>query len=278
MNPKTKQAIGKTILILVLAMAALCFLFPLILIFLNCLKSAQQINVSLLSFPTELHFENFPKAMEKMNYGTSLINSMFVTIFSVIGLVILSSMAAYQIVRRKCLASSMISGLMIASMAIPFQVLMVPAVIMARELHLVNSLTGLIVMYWGFLLPMAMFLYQGFVKGVPRELEEAALIDGCGQTRAFFRIVFPIMKPITATVAIINILGVFNDFMMPLIMLSSQNLKTLPLAFSVFYSAYLNEWQYIMAALVVAVMPMLIFFLLMQRNIMDGLTSGALKG
>ena len=163
-------------------------------------------------------------------------------------------------------------------MAIPFQVLMVPSVIVARELHLVNSRPGMIVMYWGFLLPMAMFLYQGFVKGVPRELEEAAMIDGCGQIRAFFRIVFPMLKPITATVAIINILGVFNDFTLPLIMLSSQSLKTLPLSFSVFYSSYLNEWQLIMSGLVLSIFPVLVFFLLMQRNIMDGLTAGALKG
>ena len=116
-----------------------------------------------------------------------------------------------------------------------------------------------------------MFLYQGFVKGVPRELEEAAMIDGCGQIRAFFRIVFPMLKPITATVAIINILGVFNDFTLPLIMLSSQSLKTLPLSFSVFYSSYLNEWQLIMSGLVLSIFPVLVFFLLMQRNIMDGL-------
>ena len=213
-----------------------------------------------------------------MNYLQAFANSILITVCSVAGLVLFASMAAYQVVRRKCLASRIISGLMVASMAIPFQVLMVPSVIVARELHLVNSRPGMIVMYWGFLLPMAMFLYQGFVKGVPRELEEAAMIDGCGQIRAFFRIVFPMLKPITATVAIINILGVFNDFTLPLIMLSSQSLKTLPLSFSVFYSSYLNEWQLIMSGLVLSIFPVLVFFLLMQRNIMDGLTAGALKG
>ena len=216
--------------------------------------------------------------MAQMNYLQAFANSILITVCSVAGLVLFASMAAYQVVRRKCLASRIISGLMVASMAIPFQVLMVPSVIVARELHLVNSRPGMIVMYWGFLLPMAMFLYQGFVKGVPRELEEAAMIDGCGQIRAFFRIVFPMLKPITATVAIINILGVFNDFTLPLIMLSSQSLKTLPLSFSVFYSSYLNEWQLIMSGLVLSIFPVLVFFLLMQRNIMDGLTAGALKG
>ena len=278
MAQKKKRAAGKAVLVTVLVLAALLFLFPLILIFLNCLKSQSEITASLLALPTQLHFENFPNAMAQMNYLQAFANSILITVCSVAGLVLFASMAAYQVVRRKCLASRIISGLMVASMAIPFQVLMVPSVIVARELYLVNSRPGMIVMYWGFLLPMAMFLYQGFVKGVPRELEEAAMIDGCGQIRAFFRIVFPMLKPITATVAIINILGVFNDFTLPLIMLSSQSLKTLPLSFSVFYSSYLNEWQLIMSGLVLSIFPVLVFFLLMQRNIMDGLTAGALKG
>ncbi len=275
---RSKQTADKVLLVAVLTFSALLFLFPLFLIFINCLKSQPEITASLLAPPTQFHFENFPNAMEQMNYLSAFSNSIIVTVFSVAGLVLLSSMAAYQVVRRKCLASRIISALMVASMAIPFQVLMVPSVIVARELHLVNSRQGLIVMYWGFLLPMAMFLYQGFVKGVPRELEEAAMIDGCGQLRAFFRIVFPMLKPITATVAIINIMGVFNDFTLPLIMLSSQKMKTLPLSFSVFYSSYLNEWQLIMAGLVLSIFPVLVFFLLMQKNIMDGLTAGALKG
>lgn len=104
------------------------------------------------------------------------------------------------------------------------------------------------------------------------------MIDGCGQIRAFFRIVFPMLRPITATVAILNVLGVFNDFTLPLIMLSSKDVKTLPLSFSVFYGSYLNEWQLIMAALVLTIFPVLVFFLLMQKNIMSGLTTGALKG
>lgn len=278
MGAKKREAAGKAVLTAVLLALALLFLFPLLLVFLNCLKSQREIVASLLSFPTELHFENFPNAVRQMNYVQAFLNSVAVTVLSVAGLILLASMTAYQVVRRKCIASRVISALMVASMAIPFQVLMVPSVIVARELHLVNSQWGLVVMYWGFLLPMAMFLYQGFIKGVPRELEEAAMIDGCGQIRAFFRIVFPMLRPITATVAILNVLSVFNDFTLPLIMLSSQNVKTLPLSFSVFYGSYLNEWQLIMAALVLTIFPVLVFFLLMQKNIVAGLTAGALKG
>lgn len=270
--------VGKLALMLVLGFFALLMLFPLILILINCLKSYQDISKSLLSLPTELHFENFPEAVERMNFWQAIGNSLIITVCSVAGLILVASMAAYQITRRKCLASSIIFVLVLASMAIPFQVLMVPSVIVARLLGLTNSQWGLVIMYWGFLLPMALFLYQGFIKGVPRELEEAAMIDGCGQIRAFFRIVFPMLKPITATVAIVNLLGVFNDFTLPLVMLSSKQVKTLPLSFSVFYGSYANEWHLIMSALLITVLPVLVFFLIMQKHIMGGLTAGALKG
>ena len=133
-------------------------------------------------------------------------------------------------------------------------------------------------MYWGLLLPIAMFLYHGFIKGVPRELEEASRIDGCGKIKSFFYIVFPMLKPITTTIVIINILNVFNDFTLPLIMLSSNKTRTIPLAFSVFFGAYMNQWHLILAALTIIIIPTLIFFLFMQRHIMSGLTEGAIKG
>jgi raffinose/stachyose/melibiose transport system permease protein len=155
---------------------------------------------------------------------------------------------------------------------------MVPSVIVAKSLHIVNTTYGLVIMYWGFMLPMAIFLYQGFIKSVPRELEEAAMIDGCGQIYAFFKIVFPMLMPITSTIAIINVLGVFNDFLLPLIMLSSDDVKTIPLSLSIFFSNYTAEWNLIMAALALSIIPGLVFFLLMQKKIIGGLAEGAIKG
>lgn len=278
MRKTERQTAGTIVLTIVIALFALLVLFPFYLVVVNSVKTNAQITQSLLSFPVEFHWENFPAAMEKMNFTRAFANSIFVTVFSVAGLILISSMTAYQTVRRKNIVSKLIFVLIVASMAIPFQVLMVPSVIVATKLGVMNSLPGIVLIYWGFLLPMAMFLYQGFIKGVPRELEEAALIDGCGQIRTFFRIVFPLLKPITATVAIINIMGVFNDFSLPLVMLSRKELKTLPLSFSVFYSSYLNDWALILAALLLTVVPVLLFFLIMQRHIMSGLTSGAIKG
>jgi len=237
----------KNLLVLLMLIAGVFVIFPLVLVLINSVKSYQEIAAALLALPAEFHFENFPLAFVKMNYAKAITNSLIVTGLSVSGLVLIASMTSYQIVRRNCIASRVIFILILSSMAVPFQALMVPSVIIAKTLGLTNQLFGVVIMYWGFLLPMAVFLYQGFIRGVPHELEEAARIDGCGQTRTFFRIVFPLLKPISATVAIINVLAVFNDFTIPLIMLSSKDNKTIPLALSVFYGNYINEWNLILS-------------------------------
>nr|WP_197080891.1 ABC transporter permease subunit [Paenibacillus sp. VKM B-2647] len=123
-----------------------------------------------------------------------------------------------------------------------------------------------------------MFLYHGFVKSIPVELEESAHIDGCGPFKMYFRIVLPLLMPITTTIAIIKVLAVYNDFMLPLVMISSNEYRTIPLAVSVFFGNYANDWEFIMAALSISIIPIIIFFLFMQRYIIQGLVAGAVKG
>lgn len=263
----------------VILTAAACFMvFPIFLIFINSFKSNGEILSDMVALPASFTFANYVEAMEKMKFFQKFLNTVLVSVFSVAGIILFGSMAAYKVTRVKGKISNIIYYGILFTMAIPFQVLMVPVVIVARELHIVNTLYGMIFMYWGFLLPMALFLYCGFIKGVPRDLEEAAMIDGCGQFQAFFYVVFPILKPITATVAIINMLGVLNDFMLPLIMINSEKLKTIQLSMSVFYGTYLNRWDLIMAALVLSILPALIFFMLFQKQIMKGMADGAVKG
>lgn len=261
-----------------LGLAACFMIFPMVLIFINSFKGNGEILSDMLALPAGLSFVNYTEAIAKMNFFRKFANTILVSVLSVAGIILFGSMAAYKVTRVKNKVSNVIYYGILFTMAIPFQVLMVPVVIVARSLHIVNTLYGMIVMYWGFLLPMAMFLYCGFIKGVPGDLEEAAMIDGCGQFRAFFYVVFPILKPITATVAIINVLGVFNDFMLPLIMINSEKLKTIQLSMSVFYGTYLNRWDLIMAALVLSILPALIFFLLFQKQIIKGMADGAVKG
>lgn len=273
-----KYGFGMMMLEIVMIILALAVLLPVALVVMNSVKSTSEVSKSLLSLPKELHWDNFTTAMQRMNFWNAMKNSLIVTACSVTGVVLFSSMAAYQITRKQCLLSKVIYYGVLVSIAIPFQAIMVPLVIVAKTLHLVDSIWGLILIYWGLLLPMSMFLYQGFIKNVPRELEEAALIDGCSPFRAFFSVVLPILKPITVTIVILNCLSVFNDFTLPLILLVSKANRTIPLSVSVFFDTYANQWNYIMSSLTLVILPVLVAFLFLQKQIMKGMIDGALKG
>ena len=273
-----KYTPGKFVIEIMLILAAVIMLYPLVLTVFNSFKSFQEVNLSLITLPTTFNFNNYRDAWKKMNYSRAFLNSLFTTVFAVTGLVFISSAAAWQLARRKDRVSKAIFSTIIFSMIVPFQVLMIPLAMVAKDLGLVNSLPGLVIMYWGFLLSLALFLYHGFIKTVPRELEESAEIDGYGPFRVYLFIVLPLLKPITATVVITNIINVFNGFMLPLIMISSKDKKTIPLAMSVFYGEYINEWNLIMAALVLSLIPTVSFFFVAQNKIMGGLVDGAVKG
>lgn len=273
-----KHTAGKIALILLLLAAALAFLYPFFLILLNSLKTNQEINRSVLTMPTELRFDNYTGAWQKMNYPRVLCNSLVITVSGVLGIVFLSSMCAYQLARKTILAGKIILSVFLGAMVVPFQVLIVPIMIVSNNLHLANTLHGLILMYLGLMLPMAVFLYHGFIKSVPRELEEAAQVDGCGEFKAFFLVVFPLLKPITSAVMLFNFLGIFNDFMLPLLMISEKQQQTIPLAISTFFMAFSNQWNLVMAGFVLSVVPIIAFFLALQRNFISGLTAGAVKG
>ncbi len=272
------KKLGTLLLQVFMIALGLVVMFPLYFVIINSVKSLQEVTVNMLALPEKFHWENFSEAIKRMNFIVSMKNTIFITAFSLIGVLLFSSMTAYQVVRKKCLTSKLIFVGLLLSMAIPFQVLMVPIVIVANNLKLVNSQIGLIIMYWGFLLPLGIFLYQGFIKSIPLEIEEAAYTDGCNQYQVFFRIVFPIMKPMTVTVAVLNLLGVYNDFTLPLIMLSDKNKKTIPLSLSNFFGSTINEWQLIMSAILITVLPMLIIYIILQKQIMSGYTEGAIKG
>ncbi len=269
----------KTLLLeIAMLLGALITLFPIALVFLNSVKDNREITMNLFSLPTEWHLENFTVAWDRMHYGTAFINTVIVTVSSVAGIILCASMASYKIVRVKCAFSAGMLGMLLFFIASPVQVLMVPMVIVSSKVGLANSRAGVVLMYVGFFLPMAIFLYRGFIKNVPLELEEAALIDGCGPYNCFFRVVFPILKPITATILIIDAIAIFNDFMIPLVMINKQSLRTIQLAIKMFFDSYLKEWNYVMAALTLTVGPMIVFFLLMQKRIMRGMMDGAIKG
>jgi raffinose/stachyose/melibiose transport system permease protein len=255
----------------------LLFLVPFYYVFSNSLKPFAEILTNTSALPKVLMFDNYVNAFEKLNFLTVFKNSLIITIGSNIVLVIFCSMAAYMLVRTKKKISNIIFMTFVAAMIIPFQSLMIPLIKTAGNLGLLNSMWGLVFMYLGFGSGMTIFLYHGFIKGIPLELEEAAIIDGCSRFGVFWRIVFPLLKPITVTIVILNSLWIWNDFLLPSLVLQDPELRTIPLATFFFFGQYTKQWDLALAALVIGIIPLLIFFFTMQKHIIQGITSGSIK-
>ncbi len=268
----------KVILLLVLF---ILFIFPFILVIINVFKVKADIIAAPLSLVGKHGFtmENFPNAMQKMNFWRSFGNSAIITITSTFFTLLLAAMAAYVIVRNNWKACGMLFGLMIASMVIPFQVLMIPLVsLYGGILGLLSHRATLIFMHVGFSLSMATFMFHGAIHtNVPIALEEAAKIDGCNRWQTFWKIVFPLLKPTIATVAIIDAMAFWNDYLLPSLVLAKKELYTIPIATQVFYGTYSTDIGLVMAALLLAMLPILILYVFLQRYIVEGVTSGAVK-
>ena len=276
-NKKIKHAI----MIIVLAILFVAFIFPFIMVIINVFKVKSDITANPLALIGRHGFtlENFPNAIKKMNFFRSFGNSLVITIFSTIGTIILSSMTAYLIVRNNWKANKILFVTMIASMVIPFQVLMVPLVSLYGGIFgVLNHRLTLIIMHIGFSLSMATFMFHGSIHtNVPISLEEAATIDGCNKWQIFSQIVFPILKPTIATVAIIDAMAFWNDYLLPSLVLGRKELYTIPIATKVFYGTYSTDTGLIMAALLLAMLPIHILYLFLQRYIVEGITAGAVK-
>ena len=275
------QKIAGVLKILLLLVLFVCFIFPFILVVINVFKVKADITMDPLAIIGAHGFtlENFPNAMEKMNFWTVFGNSAIITITSTIFTLLLSSMAAYVLVRNNWKACGILFGLMIASMVIPFQVLMIPLVsLYGGILGLLGHRATLIFMHVGFSLSMAVFMFHAAIHtNVPIALEEAARIDGCSRWQTYWKIVFPLLKPTIATVAIIDAMAFWNDYLLPSLVLIKKEIYTIPIATQVFYGTFSTDIGLIMAALLLAMLPILILYMFLQRYIVEGVTSGAVK-
>ncbi|HSV93130.1 MAG TPA: carbohydrate ABC transporter permease, partial [Desulfobacterales bacterium] len=243
------------VLMIVLALA---WIYPAVFVLTNALKTEAEITLHPVSLPRQPTLANFAKAWTAMEFPRVFANTLLITVLGVGGILLVSSMAAYMLARTLGRLSWLLYLVFAFALVIPFQIVMVPIVVLATDLNL-SSIPGIIPMYWGLGVPMAVFLYHGFVKGVPRELEEAAGIDGAGRFFTFFRIVFPLLQPITATVAIIDALWIWNDFLLPLIILSDNKKYTLLLSTNTLFGQYSSDWSAILSALVIAALPVILF-------------------
>ncbi|WP_240416398.1 carbohydrate ABC transporter permease [Paenibacillus periandrae] len=257
---------------------AVLFLIPFYFVIVNSMKSFGEILINSANMPTSLNFMNYTKVWSIMKFPQVFLNSLLVTVFSNIGLVIISSMAAYRLVRYPSKFNNLIFLAFVAAMVIPFQSIMIPLVRVGSQIGIMDSIPGLVICYFGFGVSLNVFLYHGFIKSIPIEVEESARVDGCSPYGVFWKIVFPLLKPMTVTVVLLNSLWIWNDFLLPMLVLSSPDLRTIPLATFSFFGQYTKQWDLALAALVLGVLPIVIFFLAMQRHIIEGITAGSVKG
>lgn len=277
MGLKLQKNINKIITFTLCSLMFVLYVFPFVLILINSFKTRIEVVKNPLSLPEVWRFDNFIEAYQTMNFGSALINSLIITIISVTVIILCSSMLAYYLVRNKSRLNQIIFMSLVASMIIPFQSLMIPFVTIFGNMGLLNSREMLIYFYLGFGISMATFMFHGFIKSIPIELEEAAIIDGANQLQVFFKVVFPILTPTTATIAILDVLWVWNDFLLPSLVLVNDDVRTLPLSTFYFFGKYTANYSVAMAALVLALLPVLIFYFIMQKKIIAGVADGAIK-
>ena len=267
----------KAIFVLLLIVLSLLFLSPILLMLNSSFKDLKEIYLNVLALPSHFGLDNYKEAFEKLDFMRSFMNSLVITIVSTVLIVLVSSMAAWVLVRYNTRMSKFLFMLFAASMLIPFQCVMLPLVDFMSDLNLMNR-PGIVFMYVGFGCSMSIVLYHGFIKNIPLELEEAATLDGCSTFRMFFSVVFPLLKTITVTVAILNVMWIWNDFLLPNLIINRAGWQTLPLKTYLFFGQFTKNWDLATAGLILCMIPIIIFYVFCQRYIVKGVTDGAVKG
>lgn len=278
----TKKKIADALAMVGLILIFIAYMFPFLMVVINSLKQKRDIIKSPFSWLFTikgLSFDNFVKAFTQMEFLNAFKNSLIVTVSATALVTLFAAMLAYYIVRHKNWISNITFALMVASMIIPFQAIMIPLVsIYGGTLNILNHRITLIFMHTGFSMAMSVFMFHGFINGnIPIALEEAAYIDGCTHSQTFFKIVFPLLKPIISTMVILNALAFWNDFLLPSLVLTDKELLTLPLSTYSFYGTYSADYGTIMAGLLLCVIPILILYVVLQKQIINGVVAGAVK-
>ena len=278
----TKRKVTNALAMAGLVIIFIAYMFPFIMVVINSLKQKRDIIKSPFSWLFTikgLSFDNFVKAFTQMDFINAFKNSLLVTVSATVLVTLFAAMLAYYIVRHNNGISKLTFALLVASMIIPFQAIMIPLVsIYGGTLNILNHRLTLIFMHTGFSMAMSVFMFHGFIKGnVPMALEEAAYIDGCTHSQTFFKIVLPLLKPIISTMVILNSLAFWNDFLLPSLVLTDKKLLTLPLSTYSFYGTYSADYGTIMAGLLLCVVPILILYVVLQKQIIGGVVAGAVK-
>ncbi len=274
-----KKRMQMTLLYVALTLIAIYTLAPLWLLLVNSFKTQSEIISSPLGFPTSFTLSYLTNAAKEIHFFKALLVTTSITASSVLLIVIVSSMAAWIMVRNKGRASMVVFMCFVAAMLIPFQAVMYPLIQFFDDVRLKNAY-GLILMYGGFGLSMSVFLYHGFVKGVPRGVEEAATIDGCNIFQMYLYVVMPLLKSITVTVIVLNSMWIWNDYLLPFLVIGNSSTKTLVLELyfaRITAGQFGNPWQLIFPAVLISIIPIIIVYLFLQKYIVKGISDGAIK-
>ena len=279
MGMHTKRKVWHVVMIIALTLIALMYFYPVFLMFMNSFKPFGEIVTDPIALPKAPTWENYSYVIDKIKYGKLFLNNVIITVIGLAGIVAFASLAAYILDRRKTRYTKFVYTLLITPMLIPFQTIMITLLKAMSVIHLSGSKVGLGIQYWGFGIPMATFIFYNFMKTIPRELDESAHIDGASTIRTFISVIFPLLKSVTVTVIVLDVMWIWNDFLLPLLMVnSSNNTKTLVLAAYTFVGQMNTKWQYAMTAMVLTVLPSIVVFVFLQKYIVEGVVAGAVKG
>lgn len=279
MTKKQAKDLRKFLMVTVMLVLGAIYIYPVFLMFLNSVKSFKELIINVLALPKKIAWENYAYVFDKMEYGKLFLNNVVITVIGIIGIILFSSIAAYIIDRRKSIYTKWALLIIITPMLIPFQTIMITLLKVMHVIHLSGSTWGLGIQYWGFGIPMATFIYKNFMQTVPKEIDESARIDGASTLKTFFLVIFPLLKSVTVTVIVLDVMWIWNDFLLPLLMVnSSPKTKTLVLSAYTFVGQFNTQWHYAMTAMVLAVVPSILFFILLQKYIVEGVVAGAVKG
>lgn len=252
--------------------------YPLLIMLASSLKTTAEIFENPLGLiPVSVRWSNYVDAWNQANFGTYFRNSIFVGVVSVLLILFLGSMAAYVLSRFSFPGDRLVYLLFLAGFMIPVRLAIVPLFIMMRDFHLLDTLWSLILVYVASGMPFTIFLLVNFFRHVPRDLEDAAILDGAGPFQVYYQIMLPLLRPALATVGLFHFLNVWNDFFFPLIFIRSEELRTIPLGISTFFGQYTNDWSLLFAALSISIVPVIVIYLLASKQFIAGLTAGAIK-
>jgi raffinose/stachyose/melibiose transport system permease protein len=276
LGERQKKRWANALLQLLLAAASLMILLPLMIMLQGSFKDVKEASLLNLNLPSAWHFENYRVVFERGRVGRAFWNSLVITVSSVALTTLCASMASFYMARSRRRFASLLYSVFMLGLIAPMS--LIPTIKLMQALSLNNTYAGIILLFAATNMALSVLLMTGFIKTIPKELDEAAIIDGCGLMRAFFSVVLPLLKPVVVTSAIVVFMGVWNSFMMPLYFLSDSDMWPMPLTVYNFFGQYQSSWNLVFADLTMTAAPILVVYLIGQRYIIDGMTAGAVKG